>query len=124
MTRFLVVGEALVDVVPDGTGGVRELPGGSPANVALTLGRLGRDVRLCTALAPDDRGDLVREWLRSSDVDVRATTPTTRRLSGMPCACLTSACRAGGTPKNNAPSPWSTAASSMSIAAIPVSTSQ
>ena len=44
--RVLVVGEALVDVVPDRDGNPQDLPGGSPANVAITLGRLGRDVRL------------------------------------------------------------------------------
>ena len=42
---ILVVGEALVDVV-DG----EPHPGGSPANVAVGLGRLGLDVTLVTAL--------------------------------------------------------------------------
>ena len=55
--RVLVVGEALVDVVPDATGQPRDLPGGSPANVAITLGRLERDVRLVTLLGDDQRGD-------------------------------------------------------------------
>lgn len=81
MTRFLVVGEALVDVVPDGAGGLRSLPGGSPANVAVTLGRLGRDVTLATALAPDAGGDVIRDRLRSSGVTVRATVPSSRRTS-------------------------------------------
>ncbi|WP_322645541.1 PfkB family carbohydrate kinase [Oerskovia flava] len=80
MTRFLVVGEALVDVVP-GPGGAQELPGGSPANVALTLGRLGCDVTLVTMLSDDDRGGAVRSWLRSGDVVVRATAPSGGRTS-------------------------------------------
>ena len=40
--RALVVGEALVDVVHRLDGTVDEHPGGSPANVALGLSRLGR----------------------------------------------------------------------------------
>jgi len=51
----LVVGEALVDIVQrDGT--VLEHSGGSPANVALGLGRLGVDVALLTDLGRDERG--------------------------------------------------------------------
>ncbi|MFI2103998.1 carbohydrate kinase [Isoptericola sp. NPDC019693] len=66
--HVLAVGEALVDAVhrPDGTS--EEHPGGSLANVALTLGRLGRDVRLATWLGRDARGDDVRSWLAESRV--------------------------------------------------------
>lgn len=66
----LAVGEALVDEVrrPDGT--AAEHPGGSIANVALTLGRLGRDVRLATWLGADARGGLVRDWLAESHVEL------------------------------------------------------
>ncbi|MFJ4232703.1 PfkB family carbohydrate kinase [Cellulosimicrobium cellulans] len=81
MTRFLVVGEALVDVVPDGPGTTRDLPGGSPANVALTLGRLGREVALATTLAPDGRGTLVGDWLAASGVEVDAHVPSSGRTS-------------------------------------------
>ena len=38
--QVLVVGEALIDVVHRQDGTVDEHPGGSPANVAITLGRL------------------------------------------------------------------------------------
>lgn len=68
--RVLVVGEALIDVVPDDRGAPRDFPGGSPANVAITLGRLDRDVRLVTLLGADARGDLVRRWLAASNVTV------------------------------------------------------
>ena len=64
----LAVGEALVDEVRRPDGSAAEHPGGSIANVALTLGRLGRDVRLATWLGADARGDLVRDWLAESDV--------------------------------------------------------
>lgn len=72
MTRVVAVGEALVDVVHRTDGRVEELPGGSPANVALTLGRLGHAPRLVTCLGDDDRGRLVRGWLEDSDVQVSA----------------------------------------------------
>lgn len=60
---FAVVGEALVDVV---NGSAH--PGGSPANVALGLARLGRPVRLWTRLGRDAYGDLIRDHLRQSGV--------------------------------------------------------
>ncbi|MFI2362622.1 carbohydrate kinase [Promicromonospora sp. NPDC019610] len=66
--HVLAVGEALVDEVRRPDGSSAEHPGGSIANVALTLGRLGRDVRLATWLGADARGDLVRGWLAESAV--------------------------------------------------------
>lgn len=65
---MLVVGEALIDVVHRADGSVDEHPGGSLANVALTLGRLGRDARLTTWVADDAHGDVVRAWLDDSSV--------------------------------------------------------
>jgi fructokinase len=70
--RALVVGEALVDVVLRRGAQPAEHPGGSPANVAIGLGRLGRRVDLLTWLADDAYGDLVREHLAASDVHVLA----------------------------------------------------
>ncbi|MDQ7878393.1 PfkB family carbohydrate kinase [Microbacterium sp. QXD-8] len=71
-TRVVVVGESLVDIVHRAGGAVDEAPGGSPANVALTLGRLGRAPILVTRLADDDRGRRVRRWLEQSGVAVDA----------------------------------------------------
>jgi fructokinase len=70
--RVVVVGESLVDIVHRAGGAVDEAPGGSPANVALTLGRLGRAPILVTRLADDDRGRRVRRWLEQSGVAVDA----------------------------------------------------
>ncbi|RPF22555.1 carbohydrate kinase family protein [Myceligenerans xiligouense] len=67
-SHVLAVGEALVDEVHRPDGSAAEHPGGSIANVALTLGRLGRDVRLATWLGRDGRGDAVRAWLAESGV--------------------------------------------------------
>ncbi|MGN8244795.1 carbohydrate kinase family protein [Cellulomonas soli] len=69
-TGVLVVGEALVDVVRRLDGTVEEHPGGSPANVAVTLGRLGRPVHLLTCLGDDEPGRRVRDWLGASHVEV------------------------------------------------------
>lgn len=81
--NLLIVGEALVDIVPDaaGPGGTRDLPGGSPANVAITLGRLGNTPTLVTALADDERGAAVRAWLEASGVEVVAGSPASGRTS-------------------------------------------
>lgn len=68
--NFLVVGEALVDVVTQADGRSDERPGGSPANVAVGLGRLGHAVQLLTALGEDARGAAVREHLVASGVEV------------------------------------------------------
>lgn len=68
---FIVVGEALVDLV--GQRGGRTLaahPGGSPANVALGLGRLGVPVTLKTRLGRDSFGEMIRGHLEASGVRV------------------------------------------------------
>jgi fructokinase len=71
MCMFVVVGEALVDLV--GQRGDRTFaahPGGSPANVALGLARLGVPVTLMTRLGHDMLGEMVFEHLRANGVGV------------------------------------------------------
>ena len=63
----MVVGEALIDVVTTSHDTV-EHPGGSPANVAYGLGRLGVTTGLLTAIAPDARGISIENHLRSAGV--------------------------------------------------------
>src|SRR3954447_21518490 len=68
---FVVIGEALVDLV--GQRGSRTLvahPGGSPANVALGLGRLGNPVTLMTHLGRDAFGEMISTHLESSGVRI------------------------------------------------------
>lgn len=77
----LVAGEALIDIVQRPGGEPVELPGGSCANVALALGRLGWSPRLATALGDDDRGHRLRDWLAASDVTVDAVVPPSGRTS-------------------------------------------
>ncbi len=68
-TDVLVVGEALVDIVvsPQGT---MEHPGGSPANVAYGLGRLGVDTGLLTSIGGDHYAALIEQHLRSAGVSL------------------------------------------------------
>lgn len=71
MARALVIGEALVDVVRDPTGAeLGRHPGGSPANVAIGLARLGNRAELLSWFGNDHDGGLVADHLRESDVTV------------------------------------------------------
>jgi fructokinase len=68
---FVVVGESLVDLVGQRRGRTFVAhPGGSPANVALGLARLGVPVTLMTRLGHDGLGEMIFEHLRSSGVRV------------------------------------------------------
>jgi fructokinase len=67
-TFVLVVGESLVDVVVDRDGRTVERPGGSAANVAVALARLGRPVRFATSYADDERGRMIADHLTGSGV--------------------------------------------------------
>ena len=64
----LVVGESLVDIVHAADGTTTEYAGGSAANVAVALSRLGRPVRFVTAWADDARGRVLAEHLAGADV--------------------------------------------------------
>lgn len=67
----LVVGEALIDVVHRADGTVQRIPGGSPANVAVGLARLGVSTQLLCCLGSDDLGDDLRAHLREEGVELR-----------------------------------------------------
>jgi fructokinase len=63
-----VVGEALVDLIERAPGAVVARPGGSPANVAVALGRLGRATGLLTQVGADAYGRLLVEHFRTNGV--------------------------------------------------------
>lgn len=77
----LVVGEALVDVVTTAGGAPQEHVGGSPANVALGLGRLGVPVRFRTAVGADTRGRRIASHLAGSGVEVDPASFSLERTS-------------------------------------------
>lgn len=70
MTDFLVIGESVADIVR--TPGRADVPhpGGSPANVAYGLARLGRSTALLTQLGADEAGALIGTHLQSAGVEV------------------------------------------------------
>lgn len=80
----LVAGEALIDIVVPPQGMAVDHVGGSPANVAVGLARLGHPVELATHLADDPRGRRVTAYLGErrvhltpgSDRAERTTTAT------------------------------------------------
>lgn len=76
----VVVGEALTDVIVERDGTEARHPGGSPANVAYGLARLGRPTALLTELGGDPDGEAIRNHLASAGVEVR-TAGTAARTS-------------------------------------------
>jgi fructokinase len=77
----LVIGEALIDVVRRADGSVDEIPGGSPANVALGLARLGHPVVFATQIGDDERGRAISEHLTADGVDLAPGSVTARPTS-------------------------------------------
>jgi fructokinase len=80
MLDVVVVGEALIDVVstPDGT---NDHPGGSPANVAYGLGRLGISTGLLTSIGADRRGAALEEHLAGAGVALLPSSRPAERTS-------------------------------------------
>jgi fructokinase len=69
-----VAGEALIDLVPTAREGLFEaVPGGSPANVAVGLARLGVPARLLARIAADPLGRGIRDHLVGNGVDLSRT---------------------------------------------------
>ena len=67
--EVLVLGEALVDIV-ETDDGVSEHVGGSPANVAVGVARLGARATLATRLGRDVRGERIAEHVRASGAEI------------------------------------------------------
>ncbi len=63
-----VIGDAAVDVISDGTSS-EELPGGTGANIAVALSRLGAESALITKLGNDPYAALLTATLEQEDVD-------------------------------------------------------
>ncbi|CAL8971593.1 Fructokinase [Propionicimonas sp. T2.31MG-18] len=67
-----VVGEALIDIVIPPTGDIVEHVGGSPANVAIGLARLGHATRLATHIGTDERGARISALMDAENVELTA----------------------------------------------------
>ncbi|WP_327673559.1 carbohydrate kinase family protein [Kitasatospora sp. NBC_00458] len=68
--QFVVIGECVADVVRTDGAPDTVHPGGSPANVAYGLARLGTPTALLTQLGDDPYGRLIRAHLESAGVTV------------------------------------------------------
>jgi fructokinase len=68
--RALVIGEALIDIVEREGQPLGEHVGGSPLNVAIGLGRLGRPVDFLTHIGRDDRGRRIVDYVEASGVQL------------------------------------------------------
>lgn len=66
--RIVVAGETVIDLVEEPGGRYRPVPGGSPANVAVGLGRLGVPTHMLARLGRGRFGRLIRDHLVSNDV--------------------------------------------------------
>lgn len=93
-SRVVVCGEAVVDLVQSGPRTWTSHPGGSPANVAVGLARLGVPVALLARLSGDAFGRMLREHLAAAGVDldltVDAAQPSTLAVAGLDAAGVAS----------------------------------
>lgn len=68
MPSVLVIGEALVDVVHGINGEIKNIPGGSPANTAVALARLGTKTFMKARTSNDKFGFEIRNYLTDQNV--------------------------------------------------------
>ncbi|STT84893.1 fructokinase [Klebsiella pneumoniae] len=68
--KNLVLGDAVVDLLPDGEGRLLQCPGGAPANVAVGVARLGGDSGFIGRVGDDPFGRFMRHTLAQEQVDV------------------------------------------------------
>lgn len=87
---IVVAGEALIDLVPQGTGALAALRpalGGGPYNTAVALGRLGSPAAFCSRVSHDAFGEALLDRLRETGVDVspvqRGAEPTTLAVASV-----------------------------------------
>lgn len=76
MTRGLVIGESLIDIV-----GSDEHVGGSPLNVAVGLGRLGREVDFLTSIGDDAYGRRIAAYVESAGVQLLSDDAAAQRTA-------------------------------------------
>ncbi|MGW7291781.1 carbohydrate kinase family protein [Streptomyces xiamenensis] len=98
----LVLGESLIDIVDTSTGTIEHV-GGSPANVALGLGRRGVATALLTQFGDDTRGARIAAHLRESGVRVLPES-----LTAGPTSTATARVRADGSADYRFDISWNT----------------
>lgn len=71
MKKIWVLGDAVVDLLPDGEGRLLQCPGGAPANVAVGIARLGGQSAFIGRVGDDPFGRFMYKTLADERVDVR-----------------------------------------------------
>lgn len=70
MKKIWVLGDAVVDLLPDGEGRLLQCPGGAPANVAVGIARLDGHSAFIGRVGDDPFGRFLRQTLIREKVDV------------------------------------------------------
>lgn len=71
MEKIWVLGDAVVDLLPDGEGRLLRCPGGAPANVAVGIARLGGKSAFIGRVGDDPFGRFMAKTLADERVDVK-----------------------------------------------------
>lgn len=71
MKKIWVLGDAVVDLLPDGEGKLLQCPGGAPANVAVGIARLGGQSAFIGRVGDDPFGRFMAKTLADERVDVK-----------------------------------------------------
>jgi len=71
MKKIWVLGDAVVDLLPDGEGRLLQCPGGAPANVAVGIARLGGQSAFIGRVGDDPFGRFMAKPLADERVDVK-----------------------------------------------------
>ncbi len=71
MNRVWVTGDAVVDLIPEGTKTYLKCPGGAPANVAVAVSRLGGDSAFFGRVGQDPLGRFMQKTLSAEGVDTQ-----------------------------------------------------
>ncbi|MGU3485386.1 aminoimidazole riboside kinase [Enterobacter bugandensis] len=71
MKKIWVLGDAVVDLLPDGEGKLLQCPGGAPANVAVGIARLGGKSAFIGRVGDDPFGRFMAKTLADERVDVK-----------------------------------------------------
>ncbi|MBV7556619.1 MULTISPECIES: aminoimidazole riboside kinase [Enterobacter] len=71
MKKIWVLGDAVVDLLPDGEGRLLQCPGGAPANVAVGVARLGGNSAFIGRVGDDPFGRFMYQILADEKVEVQ-----------------------------------------------------
>jgi fructokinase len=81
MTRGLVIGEALIDMVERDGQIYDEHVGGSPLNVAVGLARLGREVDFLTYIGDDPHGQRIADYVNTAGAQLVSGSQAAERTA-------------------------------------------